>query len=314
MTFYNHKHKPSVSYYVFLLLIFVYFPQTLHAEDNVLTTTTSFDTELLFTKHINESEQLTVTLITETVKRMFLTVICLSIIVSCLVGNLLVIIAVIIVRKLHTQDNASNFLIVSLAVSDLLVGVLVMPYALYLELSENNGWYLGAILCDIWTMSDVLLCTASILNLCAISVDRYFIILHAMVYTQRRNAKLMFLMILVVWVLSALISIPPLFGWGKPSSRLEDGGNVCAVSSDLKYQIFATSLAFYLPLITMIIIYINIYRAAEKIKKKEMLTNGQVQYRRSSSNQQSSAQKTPLMPELPDLISNGTVNPSSIYL
>lgn len=125
-------------------------------------------------------------------------------------------------------------------------------------------------------MSDVLLCTASILNLVAISVDRYFIILHAMVYTQRRNARLMFLMILVVWLVSALISIPPLFGFGKPSSRLDSGGNICAVSSDLKYQIFATMLAFYLPLITMIIIYINIYRAAEKLIKKEQLNNGTI--------------------------------------
>jgi hypothetical protein len=55
-----------------------------------------------------------------------------------LVGNMLVILAVVIVRKLHTQDNANNFLIVSLAVSDFLVGVLAMPFALYAELSYNN--------------------------------------------------------------------------------------------------------------------------------------------------------------------------------
>lgn len=76
--------------------------------------------------------------ISDTLKRALLSIVCISIIISCLVGNMLVIIAVIIVRKLHTQDNASNFLIVSLAVSDFLVGVLVMPYAFYVELSEEN--------------------------------------------------------------------------------------------------------------------------------------------------------------------------------
>jgi hypothetical protein len=98
-----------------------------------------------------------------------------------------------------------------------------------------------------------------------------------MVYTQRRNAKLMFLMILIVWLLAAIISIPPLFGWGKPSARLEKD-KTCAVSSDLQYQIFATFFAFYFPLIVMIIIYINIYRAAKKIKKREMETAGRLQY------------------------------------
>jgi hypothetical protein len=97
-----------------------------------------------------------------------------------------------------------------------------------------------------------------------------------MVYTQRRNAKLMLLMIIIVWLLSALISIPPLFGWGKPSSRLEKD-KLCAVSNDFKYQIYATTLAFYLPLLVMIIIYINIYRAANKIKKRDAETAGRLQ-------------------------------------
>ena len=74
----------------------------------------------------------------ENLQRLLLSIVYMLIIISCLVGNSLVIIAVIIVRKLHTKDNASNFLIVSLAVSDLLVGVLVMPYAFYVEMSEEN--------------------------------------------------------------------------------------------------------------------------------------------------------------------------------
>lgn len=121
-----------------------------------------------------------------------------------------------------------------------------------------------------------------------------------MKYTQKRNARLMFLMILVVWLLSATISIPPLFGWGKPSKSLKET-YICQVSSDLKYQIYATLFAFYLPLIVMIIIYINIFRAAAKIKKREaeriarpQLTNNTSEFfhHRSSHN---SAQNEPLL-------------------
>ncbi len=65
-------------------------------------------------------------------------IICILIIVMTIIGNSLVVLAVTIVRKLHTEDNANNYLLVSLAVSDFLVGMLVMPFALYVELKEGN--------------------------------------------------------------------------------------------------------------------------------------------------------------------------------
>jgi hypothetical protein len=65
---------------------------------------------------------------------------CIIMIVGTFVGNTLVILAVLIVKKLHTEDNANNYLIVSLAISDLFVGLLVMPFALYVEIKEGNKY------------------------------------------------------------------------------------------------------------------------------------------------------------------------------
>lgn len=92
---------------------------------------------------------------------------CTAIMAGTVVGNLLVCTAVSIVRKLRTP---SNWLIVSLAVADLLVALLVMPLAVMYEVKDK--WILGPTVCDMWTSLDVMLCTASILNLCMISVDR----------------------------------------------------------------------------------------------------------------------------------------------
>ena len=101
-------------------------------------------------------------------KAIILTIILGIIIIGTILGNVLVCTAVAIVRKLRTP---SNLLIVSLAVSDLLVALLVMPFAAMYEVMGR--WMLGDPFCDAWTSLDVMLCTASILNLCVISVDRY---------------------------------------------------------------------------------------------------------------------------------------------
>jgi len=160
-------------------------------------------------------------------------IICSLLSIITIAGNLVVILAVCLVRKLQT---ASNILIVSLAVSDVFVGLFIMPlamgknkdkkfvcffsknkffsYTLVLEIS-NNKWILGSIMCDIWTSTDVLLCTSSILNFLVISIDRYCIINHPFKYAPMRKVKLLSLMIAGVWILSALVSLPPILGWGR---------------------------------------------------------------------------------------------------
>ncbi|KAJ8917777.1 hypothetical protein NQ315_010683 [Exocentrus adspersus] len=90
------------------------------------------------------------------------------VIVIVIIGNTLVILAVLTTRRLRTVTNC---FVMSLAIADWLVGICVMPPAVAYTLI--GAWRLGWVLCDIWVSLDILLCTASILSLCAISVDRY---------------------------------------------------------------------------------------------------------------------------------------------
>ncbi|XP_074641348.1 alpha-2 adrenergic receptor-like [Tubulanus polymorphus] len=182
-------------------------------------------------------------------------------------GNALVCVAIAKDRQLKAVQN---WFIASLAAADLLVGLLIMPFTLANELM--GYWVFGNILCDLWLASDVLLCTASILNLCMISLDRYWSITQAIKYVRKRTPKRAAIMIATVWLLSAIICLPPLIGWKQ--QRENKLYPKCFISEDVGYVIYSTMGSFYIPLMLMVVVYFRIYLAAREralryIKKKE---------------------------------------------
>lgn len=156
------------------------------------------------------------------------TIIIASIIVTVLmivivVGNMLVIIAIATEKALK---NIQNWFIASLAVADFFLGLVIMPFSLANELM--GYWVFGSWWCDIHSAADVLLCTASIMNLCLISLDRYWSITQAVEYLKTRTPGRAVFMIAAVWIMSALICIPPLLGW--KAKRPEGDLPQCQVS------------------------------------------------------------------------------------
>ncbi|XP_037943459.1 alpha-2 adrenergic receptor-like, partial [Teleopsis dalmanni] len=119
------------------------------------------------------------------------------------VGNMLVIIAIVTEKSLK---NIQNWFIASLAVADFFLGLIIMPFSLANELM--GYWIFGSWWCDIHSAMDVLLCTASIMNLCLISLDRYWSITKAVDYLKSRTPARAAVMIAAVWIMSALICIP----------------------------------------------------------------------------------------------------------
>ncbi|XP_066140521.1 5-hydroxytryptamine receptor 1-like [Euwallacea fornicatus] len=191
-----------------------------------------------------------------------------GIIITTIIGNILVCVCIFLVRKLR---RPCNYLLVSLAVSDLCVAILVMPMALIYEI--KGKWIFGEIACNLWVSLDVLSCTSSILNLCMISVDRYYAITKPLEYGVKRTPRRMIVWIVLVWCLAAMISLPPLLIIGNEHTQTEEGGeivnDVCLVSQDIGYQIYATLCSFYIPLTVMIVVYYKIFRAARRIVNEE---------------------------------------------
>nr|XP_027202528.1 5-hydroxytryptamine receptor 1-like [Dermatophagoides pteronyssinus] len=184
-------------------------------------------------------------------------------IVFTVIGNILVCLSVILVRKLR---HPSNYLLVSLAISDLCVAILVMPLALQYELSQS--WRLSQNICDLWVSFDVTACTSSILNLCTISIDRYLAIKKPLTYGVRRTTRRILSFIVTVWIASCLISIPPVLILGNEHGTPEQP--ICEVSQNRGYQLYATLGSFYIPLFVMIVMYYKIYVAAKRVVDAEL--------------------------------------------
>lgn len=93
---------------------------------------------------------------------------------------------------------------------------------------------------------------------------RYLGITRPLTYPVRQNGKCMAKMILSVWLLSASITLPPLFGWAQ---NVNDD-KVCLISQDFGYTIYSTAVAFYIPMSVMLFMYYQIYKAARKSAAK----------------------------------------------
>ncbi|CAK6446357.1 unnamed protein product [Pipistrellus nathusii] len=193
-------------------------------------------------------------------------------ILSTLLGNTLVCAAV--VRFRHLRSKVTNFFVISLAVSDLLVAVLVMPWKAVAEIA--GFWPFGAF-CNVWVAFDIMCSTASILNLCVISVDRYWAISSPFRYERKMTPRAAFILIGVAWTLSVLISfIPVQLSWHKarPAAAGPAEGNAtapggeaadnCDASLSRTYAISSSLISFYIPVAIMVVTYTRIYRIAQK--------------------------------------------------
>lgn len=136
-----------------------------------------------------------------------------------------------------------------------------------------------------WIAADVLCCTSSILHLVAIALDRYLSITR-LSYIRRRSPANVLVFVSIIWLLSAAVSIPPLFGWkDEGNSPLVTGR--CTISQDWGYTVFSTSAAFYLPLVAIVVIYAKIYRAAQStIRKKKFRHKRSLMLRQQREQQQ----------------------------
>ncbi|KAM6240842.1 5-hydroxytryptamine receptor 6 isoform 1-T6 [Porphyrio hochstetteri] len=182
-------------------------------------------------------------------------------------GNFLLILLIVTQRSLR---NTSNYFLVSLFMSDLMVGLVVMPPAMLNQL--YGRWVLRGDFCSLWYSFDVMCCSASILNLCVISLDRYLLIISPLKYKLRMTSCRALWLILATWTLAALASFLPIkMGWHElefevwsPNVTSRGDEDQCRLLVSLPYALVASCLTFFLPSAAISFTYCRILLAARK--------------------------------------------------
>lgn len=133
--------------------------------------------------------------------------VCATYIIIFMVGVLGNSLTCAVILRYRVMQTPTNYYLLSLAVSDLLVLLLGMPLEIY-EMWQNYPFLLGEGGCYFKTFLFETVCFASILNVTALSVERYIAVVHPLkvkYMTTRTHAKRV---INTLWVLSMICAVP----------------------------------------------------------------------------------------------------------
>ncbi|TRZ00006.1 hypothetical protein DNTS_022348 [Danionella cerebrum] len=205
--------------------------------------------------------------------------VCITYLLIFLVGALGNILTCIVIARNKVMRTPTNFYLFSLAVSDLLVLLLGMPLELY-EMWSNYPFLLGKGGCYFKTLLFETVCFASILNVTALSVERYIAVVHplrAKYVVTRKHARCV---IFSVWSISVLCAIPNtslhgIFTLPLPKGRgpgdILSSATCMLVKPRWMYNLIiqiTTVLFFLMPMLTISVLYLLI---GLQLKREKML-------------------------------------------
>jgi len=201
--------------------------------------------------------------------KIFSATIMVVIIIAALVGNLLVLYAFFSYHRL--RSNVTNYYIASLALSDLLTATLVVPIELD-QFIKNGVWTHGEVICQIWTTMYLLSAPGSIINLCAVTLDRFIVLRVPLRYTEIMTPRRAMIVIMLLWTYALVTACLPVFGWRDHSFEHfvidVPNGKSCYFVISSNYVILINIANFLIPMIFMAICWSLIYQIARRHQQR----------------------------------------------
>lgn len=217
-----------------------------------------------------------------------LTAICIMVTLNvlALVANSAVLI--VVVKAPHLRKFA---FVGHLCAVDLLCGVLLMPLAIVATSPYFAGVAFTLPECQFYVFVNVVLVSASIFTITAISVERYYYIVHPMRYEVRMTLRLTAAVIAAVWLASVALGLFTVFGWPDYASAAAR----CSLSFQRgdhrrAFSVVFGVACFCLPAAVILAVYCNVYKVARVAARQHgplpLWTGGQAKHRSDSINSQ----------------------------
>ncbi|XP_023337362.1 5-hydroxytryptamine receptor 2C, partial [Eurytemora carolleeae] len=191
--------------------------------------------------------------------------------ISCLIlagifGNCLVCLAISTNKELQ---NMTNHFLMSLAVADLLVSMVVMPFGA-MVIFNGGSWPLSELWCIFYQTCDVLACSVSILHLMFISIGRYRGISKPLAQRQESERAVLGRIVLT-WGLGLVLASPI------PVLAVVDIEHVMAAHDRCEvknrhFRLLGSLFSFYIPMLIMVTTYILTVHQLSR-KKNQALTS-----------------------------------------
>ena len=193
------------------------------------------------------------------------------VLVSTLLGNSFVCLTIALCRQL--RRHITNYFIFFLAISDVAVGLFVLPFRIFIT-THNGNFCAERGFCVLYVILDTTSSAASVTNLLIIALDRCFMITKPYQYPLIMNRKRAIFVSLFVWVYAHLWSWSSVFSWTPHSKMSISTTNQLCVNLNRNFLITFLILIYFVPLSIMGAVYGHILRIARKqargIKQQEV--------------------------------------------
>ncbi|NXC84204.1 TAAR2 protein, partial [Cercotrichas coryphoeus] len=193
---------------------------------------------------------------------MYLSII--AVFILTIFGNLAIIISISYFKQLHCP---TNFLILSVAVTDFLMGFAIMPYSMVR--SVESCWVFGIIFCKIHYSFDLMLSLVSIFHLCSIAVDQFYAICRPLHYSSTMTPAAIKQIMAVCWAVPAAFAFGVVFSEAYASGiegyeMLIKCSGLCPIVFNELWGAFLFTVGLFGPACIMIGICVKIFTVSQR--------------------------------------------------